>query len=154
MSSILEKSFGHREILLRDEKGNLLPARIELGCKDWTEDKRRRTECRIKLIWSDGEIECIDSIFYTSFKRVREQLAKINLYPMCYGASRKVVITGMAAEMGLGLKVYKAELGTFPSREQLVSIFDFGEDVEPVDVEVQEIFQFLWAKSISKNRSS
>ena len=57
MSSILEKSFGHRDILLRDEEGNLLSARVELGCKDWTEDKRRHTECRIKLIWSDGEIE-------------------------------------------------------------------------------------------------
>ena len=98
--------------------------------------------------------ECIDSIFWTSFKRVREQLAKINLYPMCYGASQKVVITGMAADMGLGLKVYKAEIGTFPSRKQLVSIFDFGEDVEPVAVEVQEEFQRQWAQSIFRNRSS
>jgi hypothetical protein len=54
---------------------------------------------------------------------------------MCYGASQKVVITGMAAEMGLGLKIYKAEIGIFPSPKQLVSIFDSGEDVEPVDVE-------------------
>ena len=151
---MLEKSFGHRDILLRDEEGNLLSARVELGCKDWTEDNRRHTECRIKLLWSGGEIECIDFIFWESFKRVREQLAKINLYPMCYGASQKVVITGMAADMGLGLKVYKAEIGTFPSRKQLVSIFDFGEDVEPVSVEVQEAFQRQWARSISKNRSS
>ncbi|EAZ91755.1 hypothetical protein [Crocosphaera chwakensis] len=152
MPNILEKSLSHRDILLRDEEGNLLSARVELSCKDWTEDNRRRTECRIKLLWAGGKIECIDFIFWESFKRVREQLAKINLYPMCYGASRKVVMTGMAVDMGLGLKIYKAEIGIFPSRQHLVSIFDFGEDVEPVDVEVQEEFQRRWAKSMVKNK--
>ena len=48
----------------------------------------------------------------------------------------------------LGLKVYKAEIGSFPSSKQLVSIFDYGEDFEPVTLEVQEEFQRQWAQSM------
>ena len=148
MINIPEQSLDSRKISLKDKEGNLLSATVELGVKDWYENSYRFTECRIKLTWSGGEIECIDVHFFESFKRVREKLAKQDIYPMCYGASRKVVITGMAAEMGLGLKVYKAEIGGFPSRKQLVSIFDYGEDVEPVTVEVQEEFQQQWAISM------
>ena len=148
VKDVLEKSFGSRKILLRDKEGKLLPATVELSCKDWSENNQRNTECRIKITWSGGEIECISGIFFECFKRVREKLAKQGIYPLCYGASRKVVITGMAAEMGLGLKVYKAEIGSFPSRKQLVSIFDDGEDVDPTTVEVQEEFQRQWARSM------
>ena len=122
VKDVLEKSFGSRKISLKDKEGHLFPATVELGCKDWSENNQRHTECRIKLTWSGGEIECISGIFFECFKRVREKLAKQGIYPLCYGASRKVVITGMAAEMGLGLKVYKAEIGSFPSRKQLVRV--------------------------------
>ena len=148
VKDVLEKSFGSRQILLRDKEVQLLPATVELGVKDWSENNQRYTECRIKLTWSGGEVECIAGIFFECFKRVREKLAKQGIYPLCYGASRKVVITGMAAEMGLGLKVYKAEIGSFPSRKQLVSIFDYGEDIESVTVEVQEKFQRQWVRSM------
>jgi hypothetical protein len=149
MPSVPEKPLGQREIFLIDASGQMLPAAVELGCRDWTDD-RRHTECRIKLRWAGGEIQCIDWHFFEAFKRVREQLALQYLYPMCYGASRKIVITGMGVDMGLGLKVYKAEIGRFPSRNQLVYIFDSGEDVDPVSVEVQQEFQREWRESVLK----
>ncbi|MBD2541390.1 hypothetical protein [Coleofasciculus sp. FACHB-SPT36] len=149
MSSVPEKPLGQREIFLIDASGQLLPAVVELSCQDWTDD-RRHMECRIKLRWVGGEIQCIDWNFFEAFKRVREQLALQYLYPMCYGASREIVITGMAADMGLGLKVYKAEIGSFPSRNQLVDIFNSGEDVDPVAVEVQQEFQRKWGESVLK----
>jgi hypothetical protein len=149
MSNVPEKSLGEREIFLRNASGQLLPASVELGCRDWT-DNERHTECRIKLRWAGGEIESIDGHFFESFKQIRKQLALQSIYPMCYGASRKIVITGMAADMSLGLKVYKAEIGNFPSRKQLVSIFDSGDDICPASVEEQQEFQREWAESIRR----
>lgn len=149
MSNVPEKSLGEREIFLRNASGQLLPASVELGYRDWT-DNGRHTECRIKLRWASGEIQCMDWNFFESFKQVRKQLALQSLYPMCYGASRKIVITGMAADMGLGLKVYKAEIGNFPSRNQLVYIFDTSDDICPVSVEEQQEFQREWAESIRR----
>jgi hypothetical protein len=129
--------------------GQFFPAIVELGCRDWTDD-RRHTECRITLKCASGEIECTDWNFFESFKRVREQLALRELYPICYGASCNVVITGMAADMGLGMKVYKVDINsTFsnPDQLKLVHIFATGEDVNPVSVEVQEKFQREWVES-------
>lgn len=150
MLNIPEQPCGEYKIFLKDASGELLPAIATLSKRDWT-DGSRHTECRIVLRWVGGEIDCIDGHFLASFKLVREQLALQNLYPMCYGASRKIIITGMAADMGLGMKVYQAEIGKMLQREQLVNIFAYGEDVEPVSVEVQEEFQRQWVQSIYKN---
>ncbi|KJH73404.1 hypothetical protein [Aliterella atlantica] len=149
MLDIPEKSLGQREIYLKDAHGHLLPAIVDLGCLDWNEGGRRRTECRITLKWADSEVNCVDWNFFESFKQVRQQLALLGLYPLCYGASRNIVITGMAIDMGLGMKIYKgATLNTFPTRNQLVGLFDFGDDVEPVSVEEQEAFRQEWVKSV------
>jgi hypothetical protein len=150
MLDVLEKPLGQYKISLKNDDGQLFLATVELGCRDWNDDKGRRTECRITLRWIGGEIECIDWNFFESFKRVREQLALQYLYPMCYGASRNVVITGMAADMGLGMKVYKVEINNSFNLGQLVHIFASGKDVEPVSVMVQEDFQREWVKSRRK----
>jgi hypothetical protein len=150
MSTVPEKPFGQYEIFLKHADSQLLRAIVELGCRDWT-DSRRHTECRILLRWIGAEIECIDCNFFESFKRVREQLAQQCLSPICYGASRKIFITGMAADMGFGMKVYRAEIGSSLSRSQLVNIFSSGEDIEPVSVEVQQEFQREWVESMRKN---
>ncbi len=148
MADVPERSFGQREICLRNIHGQLLPATVDLGCRDWQENGRR-TDCRITLKWTGGEIECVDWNFFESFKRVREKLAALSLYPMCYGASLNIVVTGMAIDMGLGMKIYKGgKLNTFPTRNQLVDLFAFGEDVEPVLVEEQEEFQREWTESV------
>ncbi len=149
MPNIPENSLGQRKISLKNMQGKLLLATVDLGCRDWNEDGRRRTECRITLRWAEDEVECVDWNFFESLKRVREQLAVLGLYPVCYGASRNIVITGMAIDMGLGMRIYKgAKLNTFPTRNQLVHLFESGEDVEPVSVEEQEEFRREWVESL------
>lgn len=151
MLDIPEKSLGQREVYLKDAHGHLLLAIVDLGCPDWNEDGRRLTECRITLKWADSEVSQVDGNFFESLKRVRKQLALLGLYPLCYGASCNVVITGMAIDMSLVMKIYKeVKLNTFPTRNQLVGLFDFGDDVEPVSVEEQEEFQRKWVKSVNK----
>lgn len=150
MSNIPEKPYGQYDIFLKNSSDQLFPASVELGCRDWDDNKGRHTDCRILMKWANGEIECIDWHFFGALQLIRRQLALQDIYPICYGASSKIIVTGMALEMGLGLKVYKAEIGSYPTRHDLVRIFDAGEDVEPVTVEVQEEFQRQWLESIRK----
>ncbi|BAT52707.1 hypothetical protein NOS3756_16480 [Nostoc sp. NIES-3756] len=150
MSNIPEKPFGQYDILLKNGSGHLFSASVELACRDWNDERGRRTECIITLRLDNTEIQCIDWHFFGSFKQIRQQLALQDIYPICYGASRKIIVTGMALEMGLGLKVYKAALGSYSTSSDLVHIFATGEDVEPVTVEVQEEFHRQWLESIRK----
>lgn len=149
--NISERSFGGHKIYLKDVKGQLLEAKVDLYCKDWTENKKRYTQCRIILKWSDNQIECIEGNFFSAFNRIREQLERLDIYPICYAANRNIVVTGMAIEMSLGLKIYKdVKLGIFPARNQLVDIFKTDQDVEPVTVKEQKKFQREWVQSLKK----
>ena len=152
MSKVPERAVGQYEIQLKDVDGHVLPATIELGCRDWTEGVGRRTECRIKLQWTGGAIEKIDWHFFESFKRVREQLALHGLLPVCYGASRKVILTGMGIDMALGRKAYRVDEDGQLIRPT-VDIFKTGDDVEPVSVEEQEQFQDEWWKPFREQSS-
>ena len=137
------------EISLKHVSGQWIPATLDWGCRDWTENGRRRTECRITLSWAGGEIQHIEGDFFYCFRQVRKQLSLHELYPVCYGASRRTIVTGMAVGMGLGQRVYKnVELGRFPQRSQLVHIFASGEDVEPTSVEEQDAFKREWVQSM------
>ena len=89
MSDVPEKLLGSHRISLINSDGELLDATVELGCKDWNEGGCRRTECRIKLTWGSGQIECIDFQFFESFKRIREQLAEQDLLPLCMELAAK-----------------------------------------------------------------
>ncbi len=149
MSKVPERSVGQYEIQLKDVDDHLLPATIELGCRDWTEDSGRCTECRISLQWAGGVIENTDWHFFESFKKVREQLSLHSLLPVCYGASRRVILTGMGIDMALGRKVYRVgEDGQLI--RPTADIFKTGDDVEPVSVKDQEIFQDEWWKLFRK----
>lgn len=143
------KIVGTTRSLPQGRTRSFIASNIRLGCLDWNEGGRRRTKCRVTLKWADSEVNCVDWNFFESFKQVRQQLVSLSLYPLCYGASRNIVITGMAIDMSLGMKIYKGvKLNTFPTRNQLVSLFDSGDDVEPVSVEEQVEFQREWVKSV------
>lgn len=152
MSNIPEKNFGQYELSLRDINGAIISASVDCGCRDWTVDKKRNVECRINLKWDDQEIECTTGDFFSCLKQVRKQLAVLGIYPVCYGASRQTIVTGMAVDMGLGMRAYKnTELGCWPNRFQVVNIFSTGDDVEPVSVDEQEKYKLEWIQSMRKN---
>lgn len=78
---------------------------------------------------------------------MREQLEKVELYPVCYGASRNVFPSGMCRDMGNGLRAYRMKIGSRVGRGDLVSIFDSGPDVEPTSVQSQREFFDTWLNS-------
>jgi hypothetical protein len=132
------------EIMLVDPAGNLQPATIDLFFRDWT-DTRRHVDCQIKLSWAGGVVEGMDWNWFASFKQVRKQLEVYGILPVCYGASRRVILTRMAADMGGGAKIWRINDDDEMYRP-LVDIFKTGEDVEPVSVEEQEAFHSAWVE--------
>ena len=123
MSNVPEHAVGQYRIQLKDIDGQLFPATIESGYRDWTEDAGCCTEYRIKLQWADSVIEETDWHFFVSFKRVREQLALHSFLPMGYGASRRIILTRMGIDMALGRKVYRiSEDGQLIRKPLLVQI--------------------------------
>jgi hypothetical protein len=87
---------------------------------------------------------------FEAFCRVREALEPHGVRPFCYGASRNVFPSGMARDMGEGVKAYKTQIGRRGG--ELVSIFESGSDVEPVTVQEQAAFHDAWLCSFGSPR--
>jgi hypothetical protein len=103
--------------------------------------------CAITLTCDLGTFHASEWNYFDSLCQIREQLEPLGWRPFCFGANRNCFPSGMAADMGEGLKVYRTQLG---SREasMLVRLFDVGPDVEPVTVEEQRAFRERWFESI------
>jgi hypothetical protein len=86
------------------------------------------------------------SDYFASFSKIRRRLAGQSIFPLCYGASKDIWPSGMARDMGQGLKAYRLVLGQ-PARE-LFEIFEAGEDINPVHPDEQEAFAKKWFESL------
>jgi hypothetical protein len=139
----------HFEIQLANEAGGKIPATLDCETTYWNEGKFSRRTCRINLHFGDSEITAHDRDFFEAFCRVREQLAKMHLIPLCYGANRNVFSSGMLRDMANGLTAYRMEMGRRVKRGDAVRIFDSGSDIDPVSVEVQKQFFDQWLQSFS-----
>lgn len=102
--------------------------------------------CWLHLVGVGIDETATSTDYFESFVDIRRELAKRNLYPLCYASSRNVWPSGMARDMGQGLAAYKLTMGS-PAVD-LVNIFDSGPDIDPVTPEVQQAFSKVWAKSL------
>jgi hypothetical protein len=103
--------------------------------------------CRLTLQYRDVEITAVAHDYFEAMCRIRRRLEQAGWFPLCYGASRQVYPSGMARDMGRGLKAYKLRLRCRPGMEDLVGIFDAGPDVELATVLEQKEFFDRWWKS-------
>ena len=111
------------------------------------ESDHARARCRLRCEYRDKAIESTATDFFQALCDVRSLLAKDGLIPLCYGASLNVYPSGMARDMGQGLKAYKMAIGRHVRREDLVDIFSEGADVVPASVAAQEQFWRDWLAS-------
>jgi hypothetical protein len=125
---------------LRNAYGIIVSALVECDVRRWHEGQFSRRRCNIILKFNGTEIAGSDTDFFEALCRVRERLELLGLVPLCYGASRNVFPSGMARDMGDGLKAYRLDLGVPKSINGMVEIFDTGPDVDPVPVAVQRQF--------------
>jgi hypothetical protein len=104
--------------------------------------------CRLVLRYRDISLEESAPDFFEAFCRLRSQLDKKGLQPLCYGASLNVYPSRMARDMGAGLKAYRVNIGQQARRTDLVDTFEYGPDVIPATVEQQKDFWQAWLKSL------
>jgi hypothetical protein len=103
--------------------------------------------CRLRCEYRDKAVEGTATDFFQALCNVRGLLAGDGLIPFCYGASLNVYPSGMARDMGRGLKAYKLAVGRHAKTADLVEIFAEGHDVIPASVAAQEQFYRDWLAS-------
>jgi len=103
--------------------------------------------CLLTCRYRDKTISSEATDFFDALASIRRQLQHDGLIPYCYGASLNVFPSGMARDMGQGLRAYKLTLGKHSRPTDLVDIFDEGTDVVPADVDAQEQFYRDWLES-------
>jgi len=136
--------------MIEDSSGTKKPARVSGDARHWSEGGFSRRECRLTLSYASGDLQGVGTDFFEAFCRIREQLANSGIFPVCYGASRTVYPSGMARDMGAGLKAYRLHMGRQAQSDDLVHIFDSGPDVEVATVEAQKTFAEAWFDQFRK----
>jgi len=116
----------------------------ESGILTSTEDEDR---CHLSFSYRDRAIEAESSDFFEAFCQIRLQLENEGLIPFCYGASLNVYPSGMARDMGAGLKAFRLTLGKHARMQDLVEVFVQGPDVIPTTVKLQQEFYEEWLNS-------
>lgn len=128
----------HRIVLIGGETGEQAV---------FTEDDSHDT-CKLTCAYRGKTIEAEATDFFEALCLIRQQLDPEGLTPFCYGASLNVYPSGMARDMGLGLKAYRLTKGEPARRADLVEIFDAGPDVTPASVQAQETFWREWLAAL------
>jgi hypothetical protein len=105
-------------------------------------------DCRLRCQYRDNTIESSAPDYFQALCDVRARLANDGLVPFCYGASLNVYPSGMARDMGQGLKAYKLTMGKQAQMVDLVEIFTEGPHVVPSSVEMQEQFFRNWIAAL------
>ncbi|MBV8908013.1 MAG: hypothetical protein JOZ20_03350, partial [Sphingomonas sp.] len=94
-------------------------------------------DCRMRCFYRGKQIEAVAADFFAALCDIRDKLGEERLIPFCYGASLNVYPSGMARDMGRGLKAYRFRMGQQAAGTDLVDIFAEGPDVIPASVENQ-----------------
>jgi hypothetical protein len=101
-----------------------------------------RAFVRITLDGRSEEESAFD--FYSAFQRARRSFETEGFRFLCYGASLNVWPSGMVRDMGMGRKGYKLHKGRDTTFDDLVPIFESGNDVIPSTVEEQCAYANAW----------
>jgi hypothetical protein len=107
-------------------------------------------DCRLTCEYRNKTITVNGGDFFEALCKIRLELEKENLLLRCYGASLNVYPSGMCRDMGRGLKAYKMFPGKQGKADNLVRIFDVGDDITPSTVDAQKEFFWNWVKSERK----
>ena len=104
--------------------------------------------CILRLQSGKTDVTATASDYFEALCQVRLRLESDGVLVATYGGSRNVFPSGMARDMGAGLKAYRLTRGSKGRREDLVGIFDTGPGIEPATVEEQRAFYADWVSSI------
>ena len=106
------------------------------------------THSILEIEFEGQQFSAAGSDFFESLLRVRLLLEPHNLMIRVYGATRNVWPSGMARDMGRGLKAYPLTMCTLASSQGLVDIFSTSPAIVPVSVEEQRECHRQWLQSL------
>jgi hypothetical protein len=115
----------------------------------WEQDPDNPDRVRLSLLTGEREITRVGTDYFAAMRAIRQELEKEGELLVCNGASRNVCPSGMILSMGPGDKAYKLRLGQPARLEDLVSIFDVDDDVQPVTIAEQDSFYNTWLSSLA-----
>ena len=115
----------------------------------WDEAPEDPNEVKLRFEFKSQVLETrSERGYFRALCDLRQQLEASGLLVACYGGSENVYPSPMIESMGCGDKAYRLTLGMPARTQDLVSIFDHGDDVVPATVESQERFYELWLTSL------
>jgi hypothetical protein len=104
--------------------------------------------CNVSISYHAQASHSSATDFFEALAQARRPFECKGYRLLCYGASRDIWPSGMARDMGLGLRAYKLSLGQ-PGQGGY-EIFEAGPDVVASTVEEQAAFAREWWESVSK----
>ena len=111
-----------------------------------TQGELRR--CRLRACHGPATWTGEGADYFAALQEVRRELENNGWLLNCYGASKNVWPSAMARDMGQGLQAYRVRMGEPGRRDDLVGIFETGEDVQPATVQEQAEFHRAWFESL------
>jgi len=104
-------------------------------------------DCTITVDYNGVKLTKTNQDYFETLCDIRVELEKIDIIPVCYGASLNVFPSAMARDMGAGLRAYKMQIGRHATKEDLVDIFETGTDITPTTVQKQKDWFIEWVNS-------
>jgi len=126
---------------VRMEDGATRTAKIEWGANSKNGSESRAFVC-VTFGGKSEKKAAFDC--YGAFQEARRVFESEGCRFLCYGASLNVWPSGMARDMGMGLKCYKLPKNRAATLDDLVPIFDAGDDVIPSTVDEQCAYAKAW----------
>ncbi len=103
------------------------------------------SDCLLTLKLADGRIwTAAEPDYFECLVSIRRSLEKNDLAICCQGARKDVWASGMARDMGAGLRAYVLKEGRKASIDDLVDIFDPAPAEVVATVAEQELYAKKW----------
>jgi len=100
--------------------------------------------CTLSLEFPGKRLAATKSDYFEALCAIRRELEQDGITPNCYGACRDCYPSGMGRDMGLGLRIYRLEIGRPAGIKDLVSLFAAGPEMDLTTVAEQERFWREW----------
>ncbi len=107
-------------------------------------------DCHLLMTCEEWTLESTAEDWFDAFCAVRRDLETRELLPACYGAHLHAFPSGMSRSMGGGRQLYRLTIGKQARMNDLVGLFDAGQDVIPSTVDDQRKFFDQWIDSLGR----
>ncbi|HEY0395515.1 MAG TPA: hypothetical protein VGD01_13540 [Candidatus Elarobacter sp.] len=105
--------------------------------------------CNVELAYEDRVLTVCHDDYFSAMIELRRRLEREGLVPLINAARRDVWASGMAREMGAGLRAYVLVPGRRSNTTHLISIFEPASTEDVGTVDEQERFMHAWVTSLS-----